>query len=76
MTDLMDEAILSLRRDVPPALQDDVARMVRQLTGRPVPCYQLSPEEEADLDEADAEIARGDVASDDDVRALWAKHGL
>jgi hypothetical protein len=32
--------------------------------------------EEAELDEAIAEIARGELASADDVRAMWKKHGL
>jgi hypothetical protein len=76
MTKLMDEAIASLRRDVPPEQQDDVARLVMQITGGSQPVYALSVEEQADLDEADAEIERGDFATDDQVRAVWAKHGL
>jgi hypothetical protein len=76
MTQLMDEAIESLRRDVPPDRQDDVARVVLQLTGKTSSVYQLTPEEEADLDEADAEMARGEFATDDEVRAVWAKHRL
>ncbi len=76
MTKLMEEAIESLRRDVPPEYQDDVARAVMQLTGKDQSVYKLTPEEEADLDEADAEIARGEFATDEEVRAVWAKHGL
>ena len=57
-------------------MQDDLARVLLQLTVEEQPVYQLTPEEEADLDEADAEIARGEFATDDQVRAVWAKHGL
>ncbi len=76
MTKLMDEAIESLRRDVPPEHQDEIARIVMQLTGKEQPVYKLTSEESADLDEAELEIARGEFATDEQVRALWSKHGL
>jgi hypothetical protein len=38
--------------------------------------YELTPEEKADLDEADREIERGELATDEEVRAMWAKYGL
>jgi hypothetical protein len=37
---------------------------------------QLTPEEDADLRDAEAEVERGDIASPEEVRAMWAKHGL
>jgi hypothetical protein len=40
------------------------------------PPIQLTPEEEADLREAEAEIERGEIASSEEVRTMWAKHGL
>jgi len=40
------------------------------------PPYVLTPEEEADLDASLAEAERGDFATDEEVRAVWAKHGL
>jgi hypothetical protein len=55
--------------------QDEPARVMLQLAGVDQPPIQLTPEEEADLAEADAEIARGDLASAKEVRAMWAKHG-
>ena len=76
MTKLMDEAIDSLRRDVPPEYQDEIAGVVMRLTGKDHSVYTLTPEERADLDEADAEIERGEFATDEQVRAIWAKHGL
>ena len=72
----MDEAIDSLRRDVPPEYQDEIASVVMRLTGKDHSVYTLTPEERADLDEADAEIERGEFATDEQVRAIWAKHGL
>ena len=39
------------------------------------PPLQLTPEEEADLAEAEAEIERGELATPEEVRAMWAKHG-
>jgi hypothetical protein len=36
----------------------------------------LTPEEEAGLAEADAEIERGELATDEEVRAMWAKYDL
>lgn len=74
MTKLMDEAIDSLRRDVPSEHQDEIARVVMQLTGKGHAVYKLTPEERADLDEADAEIERGEFATDEQVHAVWAKY--
>lgn len=37
---------------------------------------QLTTMEEAEFKEAEAEIARGELASTDEVRAMWKKHGL
>lgn len=76
MTKLMDEAIESLRHKVPPELQDDVARAVMELVGTDQAAYELTPEEEAELAESEAEADRGEFATDEQVRAIWAKHGL
>lgn len=76
MTDLLEKAVATARA-LPPEMQDEIARVVLALAsddGESV--YQLTPEEEADLDESDAEAARGEFATDEEVRALWAKHGL
>ena len=72
----MDRAIAALKLKVPPDRQDDVARIVLHLAGDAPAAYRLTADEEADLDEADREIARGEFASDDEVRAIWAKYGL
>ena len=38
--------------------------------------YVLTLEEEADIDASLAEADRGEFATDEEVRAVWAKHGL
>jgi len=59
---------------LPDAQQDELARVMLQLAGVDQPPIQLTPEEEADLADADAEIARGELATAEEVRAMWAKH--
>ncbi|MBR1188425.1 hypothetical protein [Bradyrhizobium sp. AUGA SZCCT0160] len=38
--------------------------------------FVLTLDEEADLDASLAEAARGEFATDEEVRAVWAKQGL
>ncbi len=75
MTKLMDEAIDALRH-VPMELQDELARVVMQIAGVEQPSYQLTAEEEADLAASDAAAERGEFATDEQMRAIWAKFGL
>jgi len=62
MTKLLDQAVEAARRRAPDR-QDEIAHMV--LLYADLPVIQLTPEEEADL-------ARGDLATDEQVRALWS----
>jgi hypothetical protein len=75
MTKLMDEAIDALRH-VPTEHQDEIARVVMQLAGKEQPVYMLTPEEDADLAESDAAAERGEFATDEQMKAIWAKHNL
>ena len=76
MTKLLDDA-LEAARGLPPDDQDAIARVVLKLAGtdneQPVP---LSPDERAAIANSKAAAARGEFATDDQVRAVWAKHGL
>ncbi len=72
MTRLLDHAVETVR-GLPPEVQDDLARALLQLAGHDQPRIQLTPEECADLTEADAEIERGEFASDEEIKALWTK---
>jgi hypothetical protein len=74
MTELLDHAIETVRA-LPPAMQDELARVLLQLAGEEQPVIQLTAEEEADLAAADEEIARGEFATDEEMSAIWAKHG-
>jgi hypothetical protein len=75
MTKLLEQA-LEAARGLPPELQDDIARVVFHLAGNEEPPVVLSAEERAALDLSKAAAARGEFATDEQVRAVWAKHGL
>jgi hypothetical protein len=75
MTRLLEEAFSTVAA-LPDAQQDELARVMLQLAGVDQPPIQLTPEEDADLAEAEAEIERGELATAEEVRAMWAKHGL
>jgi hypothetical protein len=75
MTRLLEQAVATVSA-LPDEMQDEVARMLLAFAGIEQPAIQLTPEEEADLAEADAEIERGELATDEEVRAMWAKYGL
>lgn len=76
MTKLLDQA-LEVVRDLPPDVQDDIARVVLELAGSGnTLTVLLSPDERAAIDKSKAAAHRGEFATDEQVRALWAKHGL
>jgi len=75
MTRLLEEAFSKVS-GLPDSEQDELARALLELAGVDQPPIQLTAAEEADLAEAEAEIAHGELASSDEVRTMWAKHGL
>jgi hypothetical protein len=76
VTKLLNQALAAVR-SLSPDAQDDIARVVLRLTGAddepPVP---LTPEEQAAIAASKAAAARGEFSTDEQVRAVWAKHGL
>jgi hypothetical protein len=76
VTKLLDRA-LEAARNLSPEAQDNIARVVLRLAGAddepPVP---LTPDEQAAVAASKAAAARGELATDEQVRAVWAKHGL
>jgi hypothetical protein len=76
VTRLLDQA-LAAARNLPPDEQDHIARIVLRLTGvddeAPAP---LTPEEQAAIAASKAAAARGEFATDEQLRAVWVKHGL
>jgi hypothetical protein len=75
MTKLLEHAVETLR-GLSAEMQDDLARMLLQLVGEEQSPVQLTAEEEASFEESIAQAKRGDFATDEQVRAIWAKHGL
>ena len=75
MTRLLEQAVATARI-LPEAQQDELACIILQLTGADQSPVLLMPEEESALDESLAEAEGGVFATDEDVRAVWAKHGL
>ena len=75
MTRLLEQAVEAVSA-LPDEAQDDLARILLQLAGVDQPPYELTPDEAADLDASLAEAAKGEFATDEEVRAVWAKHGL
>jgi hypothetical protein len=74
MTKLLQKA-MEAAQSLPPDMQDDLARMVLQFAGEQTP-VELTPEEERALARSELAAARGEFATDAEVRAIWAKHGL
>jgi hypothetical protein len=76
MTKLLDQA-LKAARNLPADAQDDIAHLVLRLAGADAePPVPLAPDEEAAIAASKAAAARGEFATDDQVRAVWAKHDL
>jgi len=76
MTKLLDEALEVVRR-LPSDDQDDIARAIIQLAGADVPApVALSHEERQAIARSKAAARRGEFATDEQVQAVWAKHGL
>jgi len=74
MTRLLEQALKTVSA-LPDEVQDELAAILLQLAGVDRPPIKLTAEEEADLAEADAEIERGELATDEEVRGMWAKYG-
>jgi hypothetical protein len=75
MTRLFEHAVETVRA-LPPEMQDELAHLLLQLAGEEQPAVQLTAEEEASLEESIRQTERGEFATDEEVRAIWAKYGL
>jgi hypothetical protein len=75
MTKLLERAVEAARQ-LSPTEQDDIARAIMQLAGiddaAPV---ALTAEERDAIAKSKAAAGRGEFATDDQIRAVWAKHG-
>ena len=76
MTELLDAALKAVS-SLPPDDQDKIARVVLRLAGTDEePPVALSTAERVAITASKAAATRGEFATDDQVRAAWAKHGL
>lgn len=76
MTKLLDDALAAVR-NLPPAEQDSIAHAVLRLAGTDdEPPVQLSGDERAAIAASKSAAAKREFATDEQVRAAWAKHGL
>ena len=75
MTKLLDRAV-EAARNLPPEAQDDIAYVVLRLGADDELSLPLTPEEQDPINALKAAAARGEFATDEQVRAVWSKHGL
>lgn len=74
MTREQIDAVLDRVRSWPASRQQHAALMLLALEAEGTGPYILSLEEREDLKTALAEVARGEVASDEEVSAVFARH--
>jgi predicted transcriptional regulator len=60
----------------PPEAQEEAVRALSEIEASGEGVYELSPEEEADIAVGLAQAERGEFLTDEEVRALYKRHGL
>ena len=75
MTILLEHAVKKVR-DLPPEAQNALARMLLQFAGMDQSMVELSQEEAASFDTSLIEEAQGEFATEEQITAIWKKHGL
>jgi hypothetical protein len=76
MTKEQIAVLLDRVEELPSEAQDEILQSILEIARRHEGVYRLSKEERADIEEALAEIDRGEApASDDAVEAVFRKYG-
>ena len=75
MVELLENA-LNKARSLPTEMQEEIAHVLLTYMDTDQSVVQLTPEEDADLAEAEAEADRGEFAADDEVAAVFGKFKL
>ena len=75
MTKLLHDAIERLK-ELPEERQNELARMLIDVAASDLAPYVLADEERTAVEEGLAEVERGQIASDEDVAAMWSRFGL
>jgi hypothetical protein len=68
------DSILDRVRTWPEERQEDAARILLAMEDQDTGIYRLSDEERAEIRAALAEVERGEVASDEEVAAVFNRH--
>jgi hypothetical protein len=73
----LDQALEAVRI-LSPDGQDDIARIILQLAGAAdvAPAILSHQDERTAIAKSKAAASRGEFATDEQVAAVWAKHGL
>lgn len=75
MTKLLEDAIEKVK-ELPKERQDELARMLIDVAASDLSPYQLTDAEAALLEDRIAAANRGEIASDEEVAAMWRRFGL
>ncbi|MDP1591825.1 MAG: hypothetical protein Q8M07_28965 [Prosthecobacter sp.] len=75
MTKLLKDAIEKVQ-ELSEERQNELAEMLMTAADSDLHPYQLNEEELDAVQEARAQVARGEFASDHDMAALWGRFGL
>jgi predicted transcriptional regulator len=75
MTSLLEQAV-NAARNLPSHRQDEIAQIMLNLAGNNFNLVELTAEEDAAIALSIEAADRGEFASDEEVKKMWAKHGL
>jgi hypothetical protein len=75
MTKLLEQAIARVR-ELPEEDQDAIALAVLSMASADASPLPLDDESRAAIREGLAQAKRGEFVSDDEIEALWKRHGL
>jgi hypothetical protein len=75
VTKLLEKALEAVR-GLSDGEQDEIARMILALVGNDGAPVPLTEDERAAIARSKTEATRGEFATDEEVRAVWAKYGL
>jgi predicted transcriptional regulator len=72
---MLEEAIKKVR-ELPPADQDTFAEAILSMAGEDTPVVHLDDETRSAIREGLAQAQRGEFVPDEEIEALWKRHGL
>ena len=70
------ETLLELVSAWPEAAQDELVKIIAEIEARHGDAYRLSEDEKAAIEQALAAVDRGDIATDEEMAALFKRHGV